>query len=460
MTSDLLDDRALDGLRAGFAGALLVPGDPSYDEARTVFNGMVDKRPAVIAQCEGVPDVTAAVAFATAHELEIAVRCGGHGVTGSALTEGGLVVDLRRMNSVQIDPVARVARVAGGAVMADLDRATQPHGLAVTGGRASTTGIGGLTLGGGSGWLERRFGLMCDNLLAAQLVTADGLRVRASEQENPELFWALHGGGGNFGVVTEFTFGLHPLPALSVALLMWPAENGLELVRAYRDVMDAAPDEVGGALIFFTAPPEPFVPEQLVGQFACGVLITYTGTLEEARPWVAPMLGYGHQVEIITEMPYADLQCMLDDPPGFRNYWSAEYLTGLPEPAMELFVDRAREMVMGSPTQDAVFPMGGAVARGRADFPLPWRSAPWAVHPFGLWDDPADDERGRTWARAVVQDLAPWSVGATYLNFESDESDTVAVRARGAGNAARLAAVKAEYDPRNVFHLNHNIHPA
>ncbi|GAA4846948.1 FAD-binding oxidoreductase [Kitasatospora terrestris] len=460
MTAELLDDRALDALRSRFSGEVIAPGSPAYDEARVVFNAMVDKRPAVIARCATVDDAAAAVAFGTERGLEIAVRCGGHGVTGAALSEGGLVVDLRRLNAVEIDPVARVARVGGGAVMGDLDRACQAHGLAVTGGRVSTTGVGGLVLGGGSGWLERKFGLMCDNLLAAELVTADGRRVRASEHENPELFWALHGGGGNFGVVTAFVFGLHPLPEFSMALLMWPAEGGLELARAYRDAMDAAPDEAGGAMIFFTAPPEPFVPDHLVGQFAAGVLVTYAGTAEQARPWVAPMLGYGHQVEVVQDVPYADLQCMIDDPPGFRNYWSAAYLTGVPDPALEKFCEAAREMVVPSPSQHALFPMGGAVALGPAEYPVPWRSAPWAVHPFGMWEDPADDARACDWAHRAAADMAPWSVGASYLNFMSEEDDEVATAGRGTANAARLAAVKAEYDPDNVFHLNHNIRPA
>ncbi|MFJ1702084.1 FAD-binding oxidoreductase [Kitasatospora sp. NPDC088346] len=460
MTSDLLDSGTLDGLRSDLHGEAIVPGDTAYDEARTVFNGMIDRRPRVVAQCQDHRDVAAAVAFARANGLEISVRGGGHGVTGAAVADGGLVVDLRRMNAVDVDPQAGTARVGGGATVSDLDRATQPHALATTGGRASTTGIGGLTLGGGSGWLERRFGLMCDNLLAAEVVTADGRRVRAEERENPELFWALHGGGGNFGVVTEFTFGLHPLPAFAIALLLWPAEAGPEILRRYRDYMAEAPDEVGGGLLYLTGPPEPFVPPELVGRLAVGALLTYTGGLGQARPVFEPMLAHGHVGEVIAEMPYADVQCMLDDPPGYRNYWSAEYLTDFPDPAADLFCARARDMVTPSPSQHVVFPLGGAVAAGRDDFPVPWRVAPWAVHPFGLWEDPADDERGRAWARAVCADLKPWSIGAVYLNFIGDEGEERTRAGLGEQNARRLAAVKGEYDPDNVFHLNHNITPA
>ncbi|MEU9126500.1 FAD-binding oxidoreductase [Kitasatospora sp. NPDC048540] len=460
MTSDVLDSGGPAALRSGLLGDVIGPGDSGYDEARAVFNGMVDRRPAVIAQCADPRDVASAVAFARSHGLELSVRGGGHGVTGAAVAEGGLVVDLRRMNSVQVDPQAGTARVGGGATMADLDRATQPYGLATTGGRASTTGVGGLTLGGGSGWLERRFGLMCDNLLSADLVTADSRRVRADEQQHPELFWALHGGGGNFGVVTSFTFGLHPLPAFAIALLLWPAEAGPEVVRRYRDYLDDAPDEVGGALLYLTAPPEPFVPPDLVGRLAVGILLTYTGGLGQAQPVFEPLLGLDHRAEVIAELPYADVQCMLDDPPGYRNYWSAEYLAGFPDQAADLFCARARDMVTPSPSQHVLFPLGGAVAAGRDDFPVPWRSAPWAVHPFGLWEDPADDARGRAWARAVCTDLRPWSVGAVYLNFIGDEGEERRRAGLGERNARRLAAVKGEYDPDNTFHLNHNIVPA
>ncbi|MCU7825011.1 FAD-binding oxidoreductase [Kitasatospora sp. DSM 101779] len=447
-------------LAEGFAGRVLLPGDEAYGEARTIHNAMIDRRPAVIAQCDGPADVAAALAFGRSRGLEIAVRCGGHAVSGQALVDGGLVLDLRRMNGVQVDPDARVARVGGGALMRDLDRATQPHGLATTGGRASTTGIGGFALGGGSGWLERRFGLMCDNLLAADLVTADGRRVHASAQENPELFWALHGGGGNFGVVTEFTFGLHPLPGFSIALLLFEAAKGLEVLRAYRDAMDAAPDEVGGAFIHLTAPPEEFVPPALVGQHAVGVLLTYAGDLESARPAFAPMLGLGHAADVVTDIPYVDLQCMLDDPPGFRNYWSAEYLSGFPDKAADAYTARAQDMIVPSPSQHIVFPLGGAVAAAGHEWPVPWRAASWAVHPFAVWEDPADDERGRSWTKAVCADMAPWSIGAVYLNFIGDEGEDRAAAGRGAENLARLAAVKAEYDPANVFHFNHNIRPA
>lgn len=437
-----------------------MPGDLLFDEARTIFNAMIDRRPGVIAQCASVDDVVTAVQFGRRLGLEIAVRGGGHGVAGKALTEDGLVIDLRQMHAVSVDPEARTATVAGGATMSHLDRATQAYDLATTGGRVSTTGVGGFTLGGGGGWLDRKFGLACDNLLSVELVTADGRVLRASGDENPELFWALHGGGGNFGVATSFTFRLHELPSVTAALLLWPPEAGPEVMRAYREFMESAPDEIGGGLIYLTGPDEGFVPAPLVGRLALAVLVVYAGPEAEARELAAPMLTLGHAGEMIAEMPYADFQCMLDDPPGYRNYWSAEYLDSLPDPAVERFCARAADMIVPSASQHVLFPQGGAVARAPADYPVPWRHAPWVVHPFGLWEDPADDARGRQWAHDIRADLKPWSSGAVYLNFIGDEGEDRVVAGFGRENHARLARVKRKYDPENLFRLNHNIKPA
>ena len=455
-----IDNAALKELRQGFSGEILLPEDAGYDEARKLFNAMIDRRPAIIAQCAGVQDVVGAVTFGRRLELEIAVRGGGHGVAGKALTEGGLVIDLRRMNGVSVDPDARTATVAGGATMSHLDRATQPHDLATTGGRVSTTGVGGFTLGGGDGWLARKFGLACDNLLAAELVTADGSIVHASDNENPELFWAMHGGGGNFGVATSLTFRLHKLASVTALLLLWSPEKAPEVLRVYRDYLETAPDEVGGGALYITAPPEDFVPEHLVDRLTFAMLVAYAGSETEARKVAAPLLALGHEGEMIAEMPYADLQCMLDDPPGYRNYWSAEYLKAFPDEALDLFCDRASDMIVPSPSQHVLFPQGGAVARGPTDFPISWRHAPWVVHPFGLWENPADDERGRQWTRRLREDLRPWASGNVYLNFIGDEGRERVIAGFGQENYQRLARIKAQYDPQNLFHLNHNIAPA
>ena len=459
MTRTVVNDAALTPLRSRFAGDLITPESNGYDDARSVFNAMIDRRPAVVAQCETPQDVAAAIGYAREQDLEIAVRGGGHSVAGMAVTEGGLVVDLRRMHAASVDPYSRTVRVGGGATMSHLDRATQPYDLVTTGGRVSTTGVGGFTLSGGSGWLERKFGLACDNLESVRLVTADGREVTANENENPDLFWALHGGGGNFGVATELTFRLHPLPSFTAAVLLWPAEAGPEILRRYRDFMASAPDEVGGGFIYMTAAPDPFVPDSLVGRLVCSVVITYTGPEGDLRDVAEPMLNLGHEGAMIAALPYAEFQCMLDDPPGLRNYWSAEYLSSLPDEAVDLFCARAGEMLTPSASQHVLFPVGGAVARGPADRPIAWRGAPWAVHPFGLWEEKADDAHGRQWARDVIADMQPWAIGAVLLNFIGNEGQDRVRAGVGEDNYLRLAAVKRHYDPDNVFHRNHNIEP-
>ena len=448
------------GLRDRFDGELIGPDDAGYDEARSIFNSMIDRRPALIAQCESDADVAAALAHAREQGLEVAIRSGGHSVAGAGSVEDGLVIDMRRMNAVEIDPDARIARVGGGATWGDFDRAGQPHGLMTTGGRVSTTGVAGLTLGGGSTWFERKFGAACDHLESVALVTADGRRVTASESENPELFWALHGGGGNFGVATELVFRLSELPTVTLALLLWPADAGPEVMRRYRDLFDAgAPEELGGAGAYITGPPEEFVPEQLQGQLVAGVVGFYAGGEAEAREALAPFLELAPEAEMIAEMPYSEAQSAIDDPPGYRNYWSAEYLDRLPDEAIDAFCRRAHDMVVPSPSQHILFPLGGALARNAGEWPMPYRHAPWAVHPLGLWEDPGDDEQAKAWARGIVEDMRPYAIENVYLNFLPNEGEDRLIAGYGRENYERLAAVKAEYDPDNVFHLHHNIKP-
>lgn len=458
MTGYLVEPASADQLRSGIDGRVVTPLDNDYEDVRSIFNTMITARPQVIAQCATVGDIKTALAFARRRELPVAVRSGGHSVSGASLVEGGLVLDLRRMNAVTVDPVQRTARVGGGANWGDFDRATQPYGLACTGGRVSTTGVAGLTLGGGSGWIERKFGLACDSLLSLGLVTADGRDVTASEHENPDLFWALHGGGGNFGVVTEFTFRLHELPEFSMALLLWPADQGRAVAGVYRDLIDNAADEVGGGLLYLTGPPEDFLPEHLVGTLCCAVLVTYAGPETELRKAIGPLLASTPQGQVITDIPYADLQCMLDDPPGFRNYWSDENLRELPDEALDRFCERAYDMVMPSPSQHALLPWGGAVARGE-NWPGFNRTARWAAHPLGLWEDPADDDRAIAWARNLRADMRPWSSGDVYLNFIGDEGADRVIAGYGPENYRRLQGIKAEYDPDNVFNRWHNILP-
>jgi FAD/FMN-containing dehydrogenase len=393
--------------------------------------------------------------------LEIAVRGGGHSVAGASVTEGGIVVDLRKMRGVQVDPEARLARVSGGATWADVDGACQPYWLATTGGRVSTTGVAGLTLGGGSGWLERKFGLACDNLVSVELITAEGQLVIADETKNTELFWALHGGGGNFGVATSLTFKLRPLTSMTAAMLFWPADAGPEVISRYRDLIESgAPEELGGGVFYLTGPPEDFVPLHLQGERLVGAGAFYAGTEAETRAAFQPMLDLNPEGIMIAEMPYAAIQSALDDPPGFRNYWSAEHLSELPDEAIKAFSDRGAEMPYPSPSQQIVLPWGGAVARDADKWPLPHRNAAWVAHPFGMWADAADDKRGIEWARNLCADLKPWATGAVYLNFIGNEGQDRVIAGFGPENYQRLARVKGEFDPANVFHLNQNIKPA
>lgn len=451
---------ALAALREDLLGDVFAPGDPGYDDARVVFNSMIDRRPAVIAQCVDEADVVRAVRFGRDLDLAIAVRGGGHSVAGMALGDGALVVDLRHMRKVTVHPVARAVRIAGGGTMSDMDGATQKYGLATTGGRASTTGVGGFVLGGGTGWLDRWCGLAVDNLLGVDLVTADATVVHTSAEQYPELFWALHGGGGNFGIATALTLRLHELPEFSVAMVMYQPEHGPDVVRTYREIIETGPQEAGGGVIYLTGPPEEFIPEHLVGKRLCGALITYAGAEEDMRKLAQPLLALPHEVEIVSAVPYVRFQTMFDDPPNLRNYWSAEYLTGAPDEFMDVYCALGESMPVPTGTQHALFPQGGAIAFGPAAFPVPYRDAPWAVHPFGIWEDPADDERCVAWVRDVRARVQPWSTGAVYLNFIGDEGAERVTAGLGAENVRRLAAVKREYDPDNVFRYNHNIRPA
>lgn len=441
------------------SGRVLTPESADYDEARSLFNAMIDKRPAVIAQCTSASDVVTCVRHARERGMDIAVRGGGHSVAGTSTVDDGMVIDLREMRWTEVDPQARTVRVGGGATMSDLDRGLQVHGLATTGGRISTTGVGGFTLGGGTGWLDRKFGYACDNLLSVELVTAEGEQVLASPEENPELFWALHGGGGNFGIATALTFRAYELPVMSAGILLWRPEDAPDVLRVYRDLMDQAADETSGGAIFVTGPPEEFVPEELVGELVLLVLVTHCGTEEELRTVCEPLLATGPVVQVLQEMPYADLQCMIDDPPGQRNYWSAEHLSGFPDAAVDAFTGAVDGMLVPSASQHIVFPGGGAAARADLDHPLPWRTAPWTTHPFAVWEDAADDEQCIAWTREVRQAMRPWATGDVYLNFIGDEGGDRIRAGYGAANWERLVAVKRQWDPDNVFHHNQNIPP-
>ena len=448
----------------GFSGSLFHPGEDAYDEARTVFNGMIDRRPALIARCASVDDVVAVVNLARENDLPLSVYGGGHGVTGSAVVDGGVCLDMRGMQRVVVDADARVARVDGGATWGQVDAATQEHALAVTGGRVSTTGVAGLALGSGSGWLERSFGFVCDNLVRAEVVTADGRVVLASESENPDLFWGLRGGGGNFGVVTSFEFGLRPLgPIVLGGILMFPAAAAGELVRFYRDFMAKAPDEVGTGLAFITAPPEEFVPEPVRGQPVVGVICCYAGPVEEGEAALRPLRELPYLgVDLVQPMPYVALQQLIDPPnqKGMQNYWSGDFFAELPDEAVDVLVTHATKPV--SPlTQIILIPGGGAIARVDEDATaFGQRDAPWNIHYLSMWPDPADTETNIAYTRALATAMKPWTTGRAYLNFIGDEGAGRVEAAFGPEKYARLAALKRTWDPTNLFRHNQNIAPA
>jgi FAD/FMN-containing dehydrogenase len=440
---------------------LIRPDDARYDEARTIFNAMIDKRPAVIASCATASDVRAALQLAASENYDVAVRAGGHSVAGACLNDGGLVVDVRPMNGIDVDADAKQVRVGAGVTWGEFDRATQEHALATTGGRVSTTGVAGLTLGGGSGWAERTYGLACDNLVSVDLVTADGREVTASEDENPDLFWALHGGGGNFGVATSFVFALHPLgPLVTAGLLIWPGDTADEVARRYRDFAPSAPDELGTGLVFLTGPPEEFVPAHLQGTTVAGIAVLWVGDPDEGSEAIRPLRDLSPEVDLVGPMPYADFQCMIDDPPGLHNYWSGDYHDSFPDDALDVFVKYG--FSRQSPhAQQILLPWGGAVAAvGEDATPMTKRSAAWVTHPFALWEDPADTEKNVEWARAFRRDIAHYANGGVYLNFIGDEGESRVRAAFGDEKYARLAAIKGEWDPTNVFRGNQNIKPA
>jgi FAD/FMN-containing dehydrogenase len=457
-----LANGAVEELRDGFRGRVILPRDGGYDEARELFNAMIDRRPAVIAQCAGVDDVAAAVHLGRETGLPTAVRAGGHSVAGMSTVDDGLVVDVRNMNEIEVKPAERMVRCGAGTTWAELDRATQEHGLATTGGRVSTTGVAGFTLGGGSGWLERKYGLACDNLVAVELVTAAGERVRASESENPDLFWALHGGGGNFGVATAFELRLHPVgPTVMAGLMLWPGERGREVAQAMRETMEGAPDELALAVLYLTGPPEEFVPPELQGQLCCGAAVFWAGeNPDDGEPYARRLRELEPAVDLVGPMPYADFQCMIDDPPGLRNYWTADYLDELSDGAIDVFVSHSKRMPVPSACQSIMFPWGGQIARvSSADTPMAQRDAMWVSHPFVLWESADDDERHFAWGRGLSADMKRYASGGVYLNFIGDEGQD-RVRAAFGDNYDRLARVKAQYDPDNFFRLNQNIKPA
>lgn len=461
--SDESSTLAFAEFREAFAGRILTPADGTeYDDARVVFNAMFDRRPRLIAQATSPRDVAAAIRYARERGLTIAVRAGGHSVAGFSAVDDGMVIDLRPLDRIQLDPEARVARVGAGVNWGELDRATQAHGLATTGGRMTTTGVAGFTLGSGSGWLERVHGLACDNLLSATVVTADGRILTASETEKPDLFWGLRGGGGNFGVVTEFEFRLHPVgPTIFGGMLMYPRAAAPEICRSFRKLFLDAPREVAGGMLLMTAPPAPFVPPELRGQPALTIVAANFGTVEDGEGTFAPWREVGSPaVDLMGPMPYLDFQAITDpgNPPGRRNYWRSGFLGDLPDEAIDAYITCAATAT--SPFSVMVLGLaGGAVADVPDDAtPIGGRAAPWLFHCYGSWED-LDDDRHVSWVRATEQTMRPWRTDGMPLNFFSAIDNDLVRSTFGAAKYQRLVDLKNRYDPDNVFRLNQNVPP-
>ena len=444
-------------------GNVCLPQDAGYDEARTIWNAMINRHPGAVVRCRGAADIVAAVRFAREHGLLLAVRGGGHNIAGNAVCEGGLLIDLSLMRSVRVDPASRTARVEPGATLGDFDKEAQAFGLATPLGINSTTGVAGLTLGGGFGWLSRKFGLAADNLISADVVTAEGKLVRASETENSDLFWALRGGGGNFGVVSSFEFRLLPVgPMVLSGLIVHPFARAKELLAGYRQVASKAPDELTVWVVLRQAPPLPFLPAEVHGKEILVFAVCYTGDEVSGQRALEPLRGLGQPIaDVIGMQPYAAWQTAFDPllTPGAYNYWKSHnflelsdglldtlgsYAARLPTPECEIFIGQ----------------LGGATSRVALDSTAyPHRNVNFVMNVHTRWREPADERRSIDWARQLFAETAPHATGGVYVNFmPEDEIDRVS-SAYGA-NYARLAALKAKYDPGNLFRLNQNVRPS
>jgi hypothetical protein len=448
---------------AGFEGRLIAPDDADYEQARAVYNAMIDKRPALIARPARAEDAARVVGFAREHELPLAVRGGGHNGAGLGTCDDGVVLDLGLLRSIEVDADARVVRVGGGCTWGEVDRATNEHGLATPSGIISTTGVGGLTLGGGLGHLTRRFGLAIDNLLAAEMVLANGERVRASADEHPDLFWAIRGGGGNFGVVTTFEFRLHEVNTVVGGPTFWPVEMGAEVLSAYREFLPAAPRELNGFFAFHTVPPAPPFPEAIHMRRVCGVVWCYTGGEEDAAAAMAPLLDAVPEplMHGVAAMPHPVLQSAFDGlyPPGDQWYWRADFVNEIPDEAVDVHARFGADMPTLQSTMH-MYPIDGAAHDvGASDTAFSYRDATWGSVFAGVDHEPANVPTIRSWSIDYNEALRPYSAGGAYVNMMMDEGQE-RVRASYRGNYDRLARIKAIYDPANLFRINQNIQPA
>jgi FAD/FMN-containing dehydrogenase len=447
---------ALQALRANFRGQLLTADDPLYDETRKVWNAMIDRHPALIARCSGTADVVRAVQFARDHGIVSSVRGGGHNIAGLAVCDGGLMIDLSLLRGIWVDSVGRTCRAEAGCTLGDVDRETQLHGLATVLGFVSPTGIAGLTVGGGFGYLTRRYGWTCDNVLSMELVTADGKLVRVSDRENTELFWALRGGSGNFGIVTSFEFRLFPVgPEILGGAIAWSADDSHKVLEAYRDFSANAPRELTSVAVLRIAPPAPWLPKEVHGKPIVAIFVCHSGAIEQGAALLAPLRAVGRPVaDIVTRRPYTQMQSLLDatQPKGRRYYWKSHYLPGVDARLIETAIEHARR-IKSPHSAILMFQIGGALGELPPDHsPVGNRDAAYVLNIAASWESPADDKTNIQWARDCFESARPCSTGGVYINFlTADEGRERIEAAYGAANLQRLAALKRRYDPDNLF---------
>ncbi len=458
MKSDVIDN-----FKSTLRGSMFQPGDSGYEEARKIWNAMIDRRPAMIVRCAGAADVMRSVAFARDHELLLAVRGGGHNIAGNALCDGGLMIDLSAMRSVWVDPDARRAWVEGGATLADFDHEAQAYGLATPLGINSTTGVAGLTLGGGFGWLTRQYGLAVDNLLSAEIVTADAQRLRVSADEHPDLFWAIRGGGGNFGVATRFEFQLHPVgPEIFGGLLVFPFDQARKVLTQYQAFVNTMPDDLSVWVVMRQAPPLPFLPADVHGKEVVVLPIFSTMKTEDAQRAIEPLRGFGQAVgEHLGPMSYEAWEKAFDPllTPGARNYWKSHNFASISEGAIDTLIQYAGKLP-GPECEIFLGLIGGQANRVAADATAyPHRNVLYAMNVHARWSDPADDKKCITWARELFAATAPHAAGSVYINFLTQDEGERISEAYGQ-NYDRLVDVKNRYDPRNLFRQNQNIKPS
>ncbi|MBI4464014.1 MAG: FAD-binding oxidoreductase [Acidobacteria bacterium] len=448
-------------LKAKLRGELIERGDPNYEEACKVYNGMIHKHPLLIARCSDVADVITAVNFGRENNLLVSIRGGGHNAGGLGICDDGLVIDLSRIRYTVIDPKTKTVRVGGGCTLGDVDHATHAFGLAVPGGILSTTGVGGLTLGGGLGHLTRKFGLTIDNLISADLVLADGRFVTAHKRQNEDLFWAICGGGGNFGVVTSFVFKAHPVHTVYAGPMLWHLDKTVEVMQWYREFITKAPEELNGFFAFLTVPPAPPFPEHLHNKKMCGIVWCHCGTAKKAEKTFKPIRkSLPPALDLVGPLPYPALQSMFDPlyPPGLQWYWKADFVKELSDEAIRLHVEHGSQLPTMHSTMH-LYPINGA-AQLVANDATPWsyRDATWAEVIVGVDPDPANNDRLIDWARKYWEALHPYSAGGAYVNFMMEEGED-RVRATYCNSYDRLAEIKAKYDPANFFRVNQNIKP-